>query len=605
MSQRRLWSRLGFWQRSAAAGAALALLGGVMGAASAVPPSEQAKLAARDGAAYDQFGWSVAVSGDTAVIGAREDDDAGSGSGSAYVFVRSAGIWAEQAKLTASDAAADDAFGGSVAILGDTAVVAASGDDHYSGAVYVFTRSGTNWIEAAKLMASDRAAGAAFGSSVALEGDTVVIGAERDINNGKETGAAYVFTRSGDSWVETAKLTASDRAALDRFGCSAAVVADTLAIGAYWVINDGKETGAAYVFTRSGDSWVETAKLTASDAADKDMFGASLALAADTMVVGTPFGTWDAPGSGSAYVFTRSRNSWSEAARLVPSADAADSESFGGAVALMAADTVLVSRHRYGSVYVYARLGDTWVEASQLTASDGDESSSFGTAVTVSGDTVVIGARGDDDAGSGSGAAYVFQLDPGDPLPCTIMGTAGDDVLVGTSRRDVICGLGGADTIHAGAGNDVVLGGSGSDSLFGGPGDDTILGGRGWDNLYPGRGVDYVDGGSGSRDWVDYSSARHSIVASLRSGMATGQGRDTLVSIENIVGSKLNDKLIGDSRTNRIKAGAGADKVSGRGGNDFLWGGSGPDTLSGGSGSDEARGGSGADTCTAEVQVSC
>ena len=550
MSQRRLWSRLGFWQRSAAAGAALALLGGVMGAASAVPPSEQAKLAARDGAAYDQFGWSVAVSGDTAVIGAREDDDAGSGSGSAYVFVRSAGIWAEQAKLTASDAAADDAFGGSVAILGDTAVVAASGDDHYSGAVYVFTRSGTNWIEAAKLMASDRAAGAAFGSSVALEGDTVVIGAERDINNGKETGAAYVFTRSGDSWVETAKLTASD-------------------------------------------------------AADKDMFGASLALAADTMVVGTPFGTWDAPGSGSAYVFTRSRNSWSEAARLVPSADAADSESFGGAVALMAADTVLVSRHRYGSVYVYARLGDTWVEASQLTASDGDESSSFGTAVAVSGDTVVIGARGDDDAGSGSGAAYVFQLDPGDPLPCTIMGTAGDDVLVGTSRRDVICGLGGADTIHAGAGNDVVLGGSGSDSLFGGPGDDTILGGRGWDNLYPGRGVDYVDGGSGSRDWVDYSSARHSIVASLRSGMATGQGRDTLVSIENIVGSKLNDKLIGDSRTNRIKAGAGADKVSGRGGNDFLWGGSGPDTLSGGSGSDEARGGSGADTCTAEVQVSC
>jgi Ca2+-binding RTX toxin-like protein len=194
---------------------------------------------------------------------------------------------------------------------------------------------------------------------------------------------------------------------------------------------------------------------------------------------------------------------------------------------------------------------------------------------------------------------------PSDPLPCSIMGTSGDDVLEGTSRRDVICGLGGADIIYGKGGPDLLLGGSGADLLYGGSGDDTILGGTGLDKIYPGKGVDYVNGGSGSHDWVDYASANHRVVVSLRAGLATGQGPDTLVSVENVVGSAFNDKLIGNSRTNRIVAGAGADRVWGKQGDDFLWGKGGPDILYGGSGSDMTRGGSGTDTCTAERELSC
>ena len=160
---------------------------------------------ASDGAADDQFGGTVAVAGDRAVVGARFHDDNGDSSGSAYVFRYDGTGWVEEAKLTASDGAADDEFGGSVAVAGDTAVVGApfhADNGSTSGSAYVFRYDGTDWVEEAKLTASDGAADDQFGGLVAVSGDTLVVGAEGDDDNGSFSGSAYVFHYDGTGWVE-------------------------------------------------------------------------------------------------------------------------------------------------------------------------------------------------------------------------------------------------------------------------------------------------------------------------------------------------------------------------------------------------------------------
>ncbi len=219
------------------------------------------KLTALDAAVNDRFGISVSVSGDTAVIGTYGDD---SYSGSAYVFIRSGGTWTQQAKLTALDAAAGDRFGTSVSVSGDTAVIGAYNDDGGTGSAYVFVRSGTTWTQQVKLTASDAAADDLFGYSVSVSGDTAVVAARYDDGIGTNSGSAYVFVRSGTTWTQQAKFTASDAAAQDYFGTSVSVSGDTAVIGAY---NDDGGTGSAYVFVRSGTTWTQQAKLTASDAA--------------------------------------------------------------------------------------------------------------------------------------------------------------------------------------------------------------------------------------------------------------------------------------------------------------------------------------------------
>ena len=361
-------------------------------------PTEIAKLIASDGAENDRFGQSVALDGDTAVIGAFLDSDAGINSGSAYVFTRSGGVWTEQAKLTASDGAVNDQFGSSVALAGDTAVIGAG----FGGAVYVFTRSGSVWTERAKLTASDAAAAGSFGRSVALAGDTAVIGAIGLGDAGAASGSAYVFSGSGSVWTEQAKLTASDAAAADRFGWSVALAGDTAVIGA---IGDDGFRGSAYVFTRSGSIWTEQARLTASDAAVADQFGRSVALAGDTAVIST---IQDDSFRGSAYVFTGSGSAWTEQAKLTAS-DAAAADQFGWSVALDG-DTAVIGTieddDSRGSAYVFTRSGSVWMEQARLTASDAAVGDHFGSSVALDGGTAVIGADQDDLSGS----AYVFSL---------------------------------------------------------------------------------------------------------------------------------------------------------------------------------------------------
>ena len=232
--------------------------------------------------------------------------------GSAYVFARTGTSWAEEQKLTASDKSANAQFALCVALSGDTAVIGSEGDDQGgsgSGAAYVFVRSGTSWSEQQKLVAADAAAGDWFGVSVAVSGDTAAVGAFRDdLFGGFDQGSVYMFDRSGSTWSQEQKLTSSEAADLDNFGSSVALSGNTVLIG---VVNGdegtGFDQGSAYVFVRSG-TWLEFQKFVASDAELGDTFGSAVALDVDTALIGAHdddhatgvSGSFN--GEGSAYV---------------------------------------------------------------------------------------------------------------------------------------------------------------------------------------------------------------------------------------------------------------------------------------------------------------
>jgi hypothetical protein len=384
--------------------------------------TEQAKLTASDGADGDWFGEAVALDGKYALVGAPWD-------GSVYVFKRKGSSWSEQAKLTASDGADGDWFGGAVALDGKYALVGAPWDDDNKGSVYVFKRKGKRWSEPVKIIANDGAQGDRFGTSVALDGDTALVGAYWDDDNGYNSGSAYVFEGSGTTWSEQAKLTASDGAAGDRFGTSVALDGDTALVGAPWEGGEREgnfktyDLGAAYVFVRSGTTWSEQDKLTASDGTSSDDFGISVALDGDTALVGSygdgdngdsflpdldiDWADIDVPPeiyednssysdyvthSGSAYVFERRGTNWNQVVKLTAS-DAAAEDYFGLSVAL---DKGLaqVGAWTKGAAYIFD--GTTWSEQAQLTA--GAENDFFGRAVALDGDTTLVGAFNSDSA---------------------------------------------------------------------------------------------------------------------------------------------------------------------------------------------------------------
>jgi len=383
--------------------------------------TEQGKLTASQVAYSSYFGEAVDVDGDIAVVGSRyHDHGSDSEAGSAYVFKRAGGAtptWHLQAILFAGDAAADDSFGDSVAVSGTTVIVGApdadlaAGSD--AGAAYVFTPMGPSWQQSAKLTASDAGAGDRFGSSVALKSITAVIGAER----GDDTGTAYVFV-SGATWTQQAKLIASDAGSGDRFGAAVAVFADTAVIGAYMDDTSpaGPDAGSAYVFVRSGTVWTQQAKLVASDAFTDDEFGRSVDYWGDSIVVGAPED--DHSGTiivGSAYVFVRSGSIWTQQAKLIAS-DPALGDEFGWSVSLDFNTAAIGARNdttpignQAGSAYVFVRSGTTWSQQAKLTDSGASPYDQLGTAAALSGETLVVGARWDDvGALDNAGSASIY-----------------------------------------------------------------------------------------------------------------------------------------------------------------------------------------------------
>jgi len=408
----------------------LALLVAVSSLASAQPRAasttiiELAKLTATDVEAEDWFSYYVSISGDTVVLGAPQHD--GDGAGAAYLFERDEGgpgNWGQVAKLNASDAAAGDDFGWSVSISGNTVVVGAPRADEVdtdSGAAYLFQRDTDglgNWDQVAKITASDGNGSDGFGWSVSISGDTVVVGAPFDDDNGDLSGSAYVFERPQSGWTnvtETAKLTASDGTNLDYLGRSVAVSGDTVVAGA----QGAAYVGSAYLFVKPDSGWVnmsETVQLMSSDGATEDRFGGSVSLSGDTLVVGAPGDDDGGFGSGSAYLFERNAGgaeNWGQVAKLTAS-DPDGGDQLGGSVSI-SGDTVVAGAvfdedlgEGSGSAYLFREPLAGWTNMSEmvkLSASDGSTEDHFGYSVSLSGDTLAVGAPGSEERG----ATYMF-----------------------------------------------------------------------------------------------------------------------------------------------------------------------------------------------------
>ncbi|NJO65655.1 MAG: PKD domain-containing protein [Richelia sp. RM2_1_2] len=313
--------------------------------------TQQQKIQASDAQAGDFFGYSVAISddGNTVIVGATGEDTTAIGAGAAYVFTRSGGVWSEQQKIQASDAQSSDAFGVSVALSGDgnTAIVGAEQEDttaNGAGSAYVFIRISGVWTQQQKIQASDAQADDNFSRSVSLsdDGNYALISSPQEDPGGTTTaGSAYVFIRSGGVWTQQAKLIASDKAASDFFGQSVSISNDgaTALIGAY--LKSGG--GAAYIFTRTGVTWTQQQKILATDIAGGDLFGSSVSISGDgnTALVGAYGQDTGASAAGAAYFFTRAGATWTQAKKVIAS-DAQLDDWFGSAVAISDDNTTAI-----------------------------------------------------------------------------------------------------------------------------------------------------------------------------------------------------------------------------------------------------------------------
>lgn len=399
--------------------------------------AQQPYLKASNEEAIDRFGDSVDVSGDTLVVGAWSEDGSDNSQkdqGAAYVFIRNGSNWSEQQKLYASDAAASDNFGSSVAIDGNTLVVGAPRKNSYDGVVYVFIRDGSIWTEQESIQLSDIGAQGKFGNSVDVDGDTLVVGAKDEADS---MGAVYVFTRDGNGdWSLQDKLTANNGEGGienpadgmleggDYFGNSVALSGDTLLVGAHGedgIGNTHSNSGAAYIFTREDNVWIERDYLKASNAGVGDEFGSSVALDGDTAAVGSPRESGidnTSNYSGAVYVFTGEGNIWNQEAYL--KANSINAGDFFGVSVGLDGDTLVMGAwdpSDSGDAYVFTRNGINWSQRRLLKAST-PSVDSFGYSVALDSGALVVGAWAEssrfdfgesDEGATYSGAAYIFE----------------------------------------------------------------------------------------------------------------------------------------------------------------------------------------------------
>jgi len=461
------------------------------------PLAQNAYLKASNTDEDDRFGVAVAISGDTIVVGAfgedsstqeingNQNDNAAVDAGAAYVFVRRGSGWTQEAYLKANNAGAFDFFGSVLAISGDTIVVGApseasiatgvngNGADNTApgaGAAYVFVRGAQGWQQQAYLKASNTGAGDGFGSAVAVFGNTIVIGAPAEDSNGTpsnntitNSGAAYVFTRSGDTWTQQAYLKASNIGSNDEFGTAVAVSEHTLVVGARYersnatgvngdeTNNSALDAGAAYVYVRNGTVWTQQAYLKASNTGPTQEFGGAVGVSGNTVIVGATGESGPSSGvnglqvlnlsigSGAAYLFERTGTTWVQQAYLKAS-PSRSGIAFGQSVALSGDVAVIGARietsqaagvngfstggflNESGAAYVFVRSQGVWVARASLKASNPSAFDWFGGSVAVEGDTVVVGASREsssafgingnqsDNSAANAGAVYAFDL---------------------------------------------------------------------------------------------------------------------------------------------------------------------------------------------------
>ncbi len=408
------------------------------------------KAVASDRATNDHFGYSVAISDNFAIVGAYWEDhnisgaDSLSKAGSAYIFARSADTWTLQQKIVASDRAADDLFGISVAISGNYAIIGAYQEDEdatgantliNAGAAYIFYNNGSTWSQQQKLVAADRYVYRYFGNSVAISGNYAIVGAEREEKdaNGENpvtsAGAAYIFYYNGSAWIQQQKVVASDRASYDEFGLSVAISGGYAIVGTSNESEDanGENTignaGSAYIFVRDDEIWTQQQKIVASDRETSDYFGCSVDISGDYVIVGAYDEDEDTSGvnslnsAGSAYIFVRNVDTWSQQQKIV-AADRAESNWFGYSVAI-SGDHAIIGAYREGwntgAAYIFVRDTTGWVQQQKIIASERETFDYFGHSVDISGDYAIVGADEEDEDASEentlyvAGSAYIFE----------------------------------------------------------------------------------------------------------------------------------------------------------------------------------------------------
>ena len=424
--------------------------------------AQSAYLKSSNTFAEDYFGYSVAVSGETVVVGVP--NAGANNTGSVHVFTRAVGVWTHQALLTAGNPGFDDLFGYSVGLSGDTLIVGALSEDSGtagvngipnenstdSGAAYVFTRTVGVWTQQAFLKPGNPGAADRFGAAVAVAGDTVVVGAYGEDSNttgvnsipnelASGSGAAYVFSRTGSAWTQQAYLKADNTGAGDQFGSAVAVAADTIVVGAYdedssttgvGSVSDelAAGSGAAYVFTRTGTNWTQQAYLKAGNTGAGDEFGKAVAVSGDSVIVGAPTEDSGTAGvnpvpnesanyAGAAYVFSRSGIVWTQQAFL-KAGNPGVNDGFGEAVAISGDLVIVGSTGESGSstvvngptnegalyagaAYIFRRDSTGWAQLAYLKAANSQSLDFFGLAVAISGNTVVASAPSEGSGSSG------------------------------------------------------------------------------------------------------------------------------------------------------------------------------------------------------------
>ncbi len=388
------------------------------GAAGKCPPQSPSgtptEVTGTTGVGGDALGWAVATSGSTLVVGSPGGRRGLTGQGVVTVFVRDGTNWVQQAEIVASDPVAGAQFGQSVALSGDTLVVGAPLDRptpaaFQGGSAYVFTRSGTAWTQQAKLVSAQPSFQGNFAGSVAVNGDTAVIGSARNER------AAYVFTRTGSTWAQQARLVDPSPDPAVQFGTSVSVRGDTVAVGAVDLSPDVTPKGAAFVFQRTGITWAQQARLAPAFQQLGDRFGLSVALEGDLVLVGAPLADTPLVDSGRVDAFGRTGTAWAALGSLTPNEPSTGSR-FGTAVALQLG-TALVGAPLddtgaldAGAAYVFTANGATWSQLAKLQAPAPLPNDQFGFSVAANSVAAAAGAPGRDPLGVDSGAAYVFNL---------------------------------------------------------------------------------------------------------------------------------------------------------------------------------------------------
>lgn len=370
----------------------------------------------------EQAGRAVALSGSTAAIGTPFMGPAASG-GVQVLDLRGAG-WVESALLVPNDGQLSDQAGKSVDIDGSVIVAGAEnsspGGTLAAGSAYVFERVGGSWMQTQKLVASDKAANARFGFSVSVDGEVIAVGARVDSQVAFEAGAVYVFERIGGSWVETAKLTASDAQPFDGFGFSVAVDGDRIAVGVPGSNAAGLDTGAAYIFERGAAGWSQTTQLVLANPVSLGAYGTAVALQGNELLVGSHMDDDFVTNSGSVYAYRFDGSTWQleqEFHSMVPTMDA----SFGFSIDIDGETAVIgewggfgLATHS-GACYVFRLIAGSWTPIARFIAPDGTVNSFMGWSVGISGEHVIAGVPEDDNGDPSApfcdmGSAWLFDM---------------------------------------------------------------------------------------------------------------------------------------------------------------------------------------------------